>query len=86
MKHQAADLTPTDTLSLCVNANSLAEHLEESAEMTRESSMDPSYLNVGARRWTERMARWAHQQRGAAEEIRKLVAEIERLRQGGKPR
>jgi hypothetical protein len=71
-----------DPLSLCVNANFVAESLDESAEMKHESIGNDAYLSAGPRRWAERLAQWATKDRNTADMIRKLITAYSHLIKG----
>jgi hypothetical protein len=69
-----------DSLAACINGNAIAEMLESSAEDMWLAATQPEYLRAGITTWSDRLQLQAGMKEDAAEAIRKLVAEVDRLR------
>lgn len=72
--------TKHDSLAVCGKGNSYIELLDERAEIKRENALNAAYCNAGPRKWAERLAKMAFDDRNTADRMRELVAEIERIR------
>jgi hypothetical protein len=70
---------PIDPLSLCVNANAIADGLDEYAELKTDSAANPDYLTANWDAWRQRLTRWAENEVQAAKTIRALVGAFDRL-------